>query len=53
MDRAEWGPPTAGIAAIAVAGIIMAIGAMSVAADAARSATGRRQRRPVEISDMA
>lgn len=35
MDRAEWGPPTAGIAAIAVAGIIMAIGAMSVAADAA------------------
>ena len=35
MDRVEWGPPTAGIAAIAVAGIIMAIGAMSVAADAA------------------
>jgi hypothetical protein len=35
MDRVEWGPPTAGIAAVAVAAIIMAIGAGTVAADAA------------------
>ncbi|MCB1263364.1 MAG: PH domain-containing protein [Mycobacterium sp.] len=35
MARTEWGPPSAGIAAVAIAAIMMAIAAATVAADAA------------------
>lgn len=35
MARTDWGPPSAGIAAVAIAAIVMAIAAATVAADAA------------------
>lgn len=41
MIRTEWGSPQAGIAAIALAGILMAIGSVAVATDpAGRMLTG-------------
>ncbi len=35
MLRTEWGPPTAGIAGVTLAGLLMAIGSAAVATDSA------------------
>ncbi len=41
MPRTEWGPPMAGIAGVALAGILMAVGSATFAADpAGRMLTG-------------
>ena len=41
MSRTEWGPPTAGIAGVTLAGILMAVGSATVATDpAGRMLTG-------------